>query len=312
MGFNIFYIKHLNQNGISWNIHVKHFFRKILNFYSWIAYATSQISDAVRGTIVVKTTEELEKTIANINEYVKAFDGKILWRNYYKNPAETGYIGVHANILNIFKRPDGKIRQIISEIQIHDESINDGSHYCIKERMHKVYKKNFRSLDECTAKCLSKWEFFIGILTSNSNCIDPNFLTKTLEKKPAIISSKNLWQSEQGFCEKTLKIPRCEMQQLSEPVKKRFNKMHLYYNVTFSSKISQKADEIVKELIYNQFDSCEELILSKQEGSDIKVLDGHYRWTSCKTLDRFINTVVFCVQTTIEFLHKCLLKLWIL
>ena len=83
--------------------------------------ATSQISDALRGTITVQTKRAMESVAQRINETAKLYNCKVLWKNFYNNPTDKGYVGLHAKILLPFRNRHGKICQIVTELQVHDE-----------------------------------------------------------------------------------------------------------------------------------------------------------------------------------------------
>lgn len=95
------------------------------------------ISDAVRGSVLVDTHEQLKKASEAIRAAVEKAGGKIFVDNKFKTPHEFGYGAVHADLL----LPAGDSgRMIRAEVQLHLRAVNDGTMQSVKESSHKFYE----------------------------------------------------------------------------------------------------------------------------------------------------------------------------
>lgn len=95
------------------------------------------ISDAVRGSVLVDTPEQLKKASEAIRAAVEKAGGKIFVDNKFKTPHEFGYGAVHADLL----LPAGDSgRMIRAEVQLHLKAVNDGTMQSVKESSHKFYE----------------------------------------------------------------------------------------------------------------------------------------------------------------------------
>jgi hypothetical protein len=99
------------------------------------------ISDAVRGTIIVDSPEELGRASEVLTAAVEKAGGKIVYDNKftYQNPA--GYAGLHADVF----LPTGDGGMVRSEIQLHLRDINNGKMLNEdpnnpKEKAHALYE----------------------------------------------------------------------------------------------------------------------------------------------------------------------------
>ncbi len=95
----------------------------------------NEMSDAVRGTIIVDKPEQVGPAIDALQKKVDAAGGKLIVDNKFKGPNDVGYSGVHADME--LPTPDGGT--IRSEVQVHLKSIHDGTPTSIKETSHKIY-----------------------------------------------------------------------------------------------------------------------------------------------------------------------------
>lgn len=101
------------------------------------AVVVKGISDAVRGSVLVDTPEQLKKASEAIRAAVEKAGGKIFVDNKFKTPHEFGYGAVHADLL----LPAGDSgRMIRAEVQLHLRAVNDGTMQSVKESSHKFYE----------------------------------------------------------------------------------------------------------------------------------------------------------------------------
>lgn len=139
--------------------------------------ATAKIGDALRGSILIHSPEQMQPTIKAINEWVQAQGGKVAWKDMFAEERSSGYVGVHGKI---FLVADGVSRpvQILCEIQINFVSINDGSLTSPKETAHVLYKK--ADLPTEIVNGASQLAFLSGLASVGDESIDPEFLKKTI------------------------------------------------------------------------------------------------------------------------------------
>lgn len=94
-----------------------------------------QLSDAVRGTVIVPEVDNLKSAVDAVKADVEARGGKIVQiEDKYASPMETGYVGIHIDAA--FSTPDGGT--ILAEIQVHDHNFTH------KENSHVLYEQNRR------------------------------------------------------------------------------------------------------------------------------------------------------------------------
>lgn len=98
----------------------------------------SEISDAVRGSVLVDTPEQLKAAADAIRKRTEAAGGKIYIDNKWEQDVPGGYAGVHADLL----LPVGNTGRFIrSEVQLHLKSVNDGTMEAVKEKSHALYER---------------------------------------------------------------------------------------------------------------------------------------------------------------------------
>lgn len=94
------------------------------------------LNDALRGTIILDSPQELAHGIATVKRRFKELGIPIAIDSKFDQDYETGYVGVHANVH--YTSPSGQ--KIISELQFHLRSVNNGTLDSPKEQAHKMYK----------------------------------------------------------------------------------------------------------------------------------------------------------------------------
>lgn len=116
--------------------------RDAITYKTSMAEAVIQIGDALRGTMIVDDLEKIPLVIAEMTQYIDFIGGKITFKNLWTEDRESGYVGIHARIL--FPLGNGEnekeARYILAEMQIHLESMVDGSDMSAKERAHLIYE----------------------------------------------------------------------------------------------------------------------------------------------------------------------------
>ena len=106
--------------------------------------ATLKIRDALRGTLIADRPEQVSLIAAKIQEFVNRQGGEVIFKNFWNEEREDGYVGVHAKILfpfHIAQEGESIKKIVIAEVQIHLRSIMDGTKRSAKEREHKIYEK---------------------------------------------------------------------------------------------------------------------------------------------------------------------------
>lgn len=98
--------------------------------------AVSKIGDALRGTIITYSPQQIRPITEEIKAYVHRAGGQVFFRNYWEEDRQSGYVGVHAKL---FLPVQG--RMVLAELQIHLDAIMDGTPTCVKEREHTLYEK---------------------------------------------------------------------------------------------------------------------------------------------------------------------------
>lgn len=103
------------------------------------AEAISKIGDALRGTLIVDDPSRIADLMASIEDYAAAHRGKVVFKNLWEENRESGYVGIHAKLLlPCFSH--GKVHYLMAEMQIHLDSIVDGTALSAKERTHSIYE----------------------------------------------------------------------------------------------------------------------------------------------------------------------------
>lgn len=91
------------------------------------------ISDAIRGTVIVPDVRDLKSAVDTVVSDVESRGGKIVKiDDKYANPAVDGYVGIHVDAA--FNTPGGGT--ILAEIQVHDHN------FTYKEQSHVLYEQN--------------------------------------------------------------------------------------------------------------------------------------------------------------------------
>ncbi|MBW2524105.1 MAG: type VI secretion system tip protein VgrG [Deltaproteobacteria bacterium] len=99
--------------------------------------AVEDVSDAVRGTIIVDRPEQIPGAVKALQEATEASGGQLVVDNKFAKFNDAGYGAVHADLF--LKAPNGEM--IRSEVQVHVRSLHDGTEKSIKEQSHKIYEK---------------------------------------------------------------------------------------------------------------------------------------------------------------------------
>lgn len=98
--------------------------------------AVSKIGDALRGTIITYSPQQIKPITEEIKAYVNRAGGHVFFRNYWEEDRQSGYVGIHAKLFLPVQE-----RMVLAELQIHLDSIMDGTATCVKEREHDLYEK---------------------------------------------------------------------------------------------------------------------------------------------------------------------------
>lgn len=107
------------------------------------AEAVSQIGDVLRGTVIADKVQKIPGIIAAIVDYADKQGAKVVFKNLWLEDRESGYVGIHAKLLLPILEAEGT-RYVLAEMQIHLDSIADGTAMSAKERAHLIYE-NVRS-----------------------------------------------------------------------------------------------------------------------------------------------------------------------
>lgn len=102
------------------------------------------IGDVLRGTVVVNDPRQIPLVVDKVKNFAMQMGGDVVFKNLWIEERASGYIGVHAKLhLPVVDEKGGKIseKMMIVELQIHLDSIMDGSPECIKEYTHTIYEK---------------------------------------------------------------------------------------------------------------------------------------------------------------------------
>jgi len=114
--------------------------KDVVNLNVPCSYAVEKLSDVLRGSIIVSQPEQISKVAGAIKKVFASHSDHVLFRNLWQEERESGYVAIHAKIL--FPVPGNKYEKyVIAEIQIHLDSIVNGSMECVKEREHLLYEK---------------------------------------------------------------------------------------------------------------------------------------------------------------------------
>eukprot|EP01121_Diplochlamys_sp_Union-15-3_P004565 TRINITY_DN1474_c0_g1_i4.p1 TRINITY_DN1474_c0_g1~~TRINITY_DN1474_c0_g1_i4.p1 ORF type:complete len:218 (+),score=22.55 TRINITY_DN1474_c0_g1_i4:84-737(+) len=99
----------------------------------------SLIEDAIRGSLVVYTPEDLADIISIFNSTAQNLNHEFIMDNSWVNERPSGYVGVHAKVYLRDPLPCSR-KNIIAEVQFHLYDIMDGTDQCPMEYTHKIYE----------------------------------------------------------------------------------------------------------------------------------------------------------------------------
>ncbi|NRA73291.1 MAG: hypothetical protein HRU36_00895 [Rickettsiales bacterium] len=117
------------------------------------------IGDTLRTTIFVDTSEQFRKVIEKLNNVAQQNNYSITYKNIFEQNYKSGYVGVHA-ILHLSKEDKSAI---LSEVQIHFRSINDGTEDCPKEYTHGIYEITKDLQPNCNKICNATSRMLINL-----------------------------------------------------------------------------------------------------------------------------------------------------
>lgn len=112
--------------------------------------AVTKIRDALRGTIIAETPEQIPLIVQTLKEVAAEMGREFVFINIWNESRPSGYVGIHAKMLYPIYDAKGNDtqRNIIIEIQIHLRCIMDGTSTCVKEREHSLYEQmRMRGID---------------------------------------------------------------------------------------------------------------------------------------------------------------------
>lgn len=102
--------------------------------------AIKNLSDVIRGTIIIDSVEQMRSLIkyinymANSSVYIRAIKYKNIFGETESRP--DGYASMHVKLLLAYEDDFGKMRSLMTEIQLQFSSFFNGTHHCPKELMH--------------------------------------------------------------------------------------------------------------------------------------------------------------------------------
>lgn len=100
------------------------------------------LSDVIRGTIIVDSIEQMQALIKYINYmaqssvYIRGVQFKNIFGEADSRP--DGYASVHVKIVLVYEDDLGNTRSMMTEIQLQFSSFFNGTHLCSKELMHLI------------------------------------------------------------------------------------------------------------------------------------------------------------------------------
>ena len=106
--------------------------------------ALERLSDALRGSIIASRPEQIPQIVTMIQKLFDGYSDKVVFKNFWTDEKDSGYVGLHAKILFPVRENGKKSNEekfVIAEIQIHLDSIMNGSHESVKEREQLLYEK---------------------------------------------------------------------------------------------------------------------------------------------------------------------------
>jgi hypothetical protein len=110
---------------------------KVNNRMKWASKnSVAYVNDALRGTIIVKDMHQAKQLIQHLTQSAGKCGHKVAFSNKFEANYENGYVGIHARLL--YNTPDGN--QILAEVQIHFETIENGTPECPSQHTHKAYE----------------------------------------------------------------------------------------------------------------------------------------------------------------------------
>jgi len=265
-----------------------------------IETATAKIGDALRGTIILETVEQLQQTIQKIEDWVERERGAIVWKNTLEEARDDGYVGVHGKMSLAYSDKWGTTRSVRAELQLHFRSITDGSLSSRKERMHQLYK-SAPSSNSSANEQTSRLSFFSGLASVGDTCRTPASL---LQQCNGEVAPVNLCEETPRFCMGNLGLSRSDMPQLRGSVKDRYLQKKKKQVLVKDERIraseltptqveinQEQVDRLTKSFRVGLFDPCDKPILvsGKNENGTKYILDGHHRYAACRSVGGFQN-----------------------
>lgn len=101
--------------------------------------AVRHIGDSLRGTLIVDQLDKIPELVRSMMAYADEHGGRVDFKNLWKEDRESGYVGIHARLLLPVATAEGT-HYILAEMQIHLDSIMDGTALSAKERAHLIYE----------------------------------------------------------------------------------------------------------------------------------------------------------------------------
>lgn len=124
--------------------------------------AVARVGDALRGTLIVHTPAQIGFVSEEIRAYALRVGGKVFFRNYWEEERLDGYVAVHARLLLPVQD-----RWVMAELQIHLDTIMDGTSYSVKQREHDLYVRGLLgTFDPIVISGASKLLYLVGMRNS--------------------------------------------------------------------------------------------------------------------------------------------------
>ena len=99
--------------------------------------ATQAVNDSLRGTIVVRTPDDIRGVTEELQQKCKEMGWDVTFFNLWTKNFSGGYTGLHAYVLTKSRERN---ESVLAEIQIHLREIYDGTPRCAKEYSHHIYE----------------------------------------------------------------------------------------------------------------------------------------------------------------------------
>lgn len=106
--------------------------------------AVQGVSDSVRGSLIIPSASSITDAVGILQERCREKGWDISFRNLWNEGRPGGYAAVHATI--VMRHPskeegqEGRVEQVVAELQIHLPQVYDGTEFCAKERSHIMYE----------------------------------------------------------------------------------------------------------------------------------------------------------------------------